>query len=79
MTERSSFKPFKTSPEIIPLAVKSYIRFPLSFGNVEGLLHDRGVDVSHETVRHCWRRGTAARGESGPHGGGRPKSACAVP
>ena len=31
-----------------------YVRFPLSLRNVEDLLHERGVDVSHETVRF-WR------------------------
>ena len=31
-----------------------YVRFPLSFRNVEDLLHERGVDVSHETVRFWW-------------------------
>ncbi|MDB9966124.1 IS6 family transposase, partial [Planktomarina temperata] len=36
----------KTSPKIIRLAVMLYIRFPLSFRNVEDLLHERGVDVS---------------------------------
>jgi len=30
MTERSPFRYFKTSPEIIRLAVMMYIRFPLS-------------------------------------------------
>jgi putative transposase len=56
MTKRDPFKSFKTSPEIIRLAVMLYIRFPLSLRNVEDLLHERGIDVSHETVRFWWRR-----------------------
>jgi putative transposase len=28
-----------------------YVRFPLSLRNVEDLLHERGIDVSHETIR----------------------------
>ena len=28
-----------------------YIRFPLSLRNVEDLLHERGIDVCHESVR----------------------------
>ena len=28
-----------------------YLRFPLSLRNVEDLLHERGIDVSHEMVR----------------------------
>ena len=56
MTNRSPFKSFKTSPEIIRLAVMLYVRFPLSLRNVEDLLHERGVDVSHETVSLWWHR-----------------------
>ncbi len=40
------FRYFKTSPEIIRLAVMLYVRFPLSLRNVEDLLHERGIDVS---------------------------------
>jgi putative transposase len=29
-----------------------YVRFPLSLRNVEDLLHERGIDICHETVRH---------------------------
>jgi putative transposase len=36
-----------------------YVRFPLSLRNVEGLLHERGVDVSYESVRYwCYRFGS---------------------
>jgi transposase-like protein len=56
MTKPSPFKYFKTSPEIIRLAVMLYIRFSLSLRNVEDLLHERGVDVSHEAVRFWWHR-----------------------
>ncbi len=56
MTNPASFKYFKTSPEIIRLAVMLYIRFPLSLRNVEDLLHERGIYVSHEAVRYWWNR-----------------------
>jgi putative transposase len=56
MPSRSPFRYFKTSPEIIRLAVMLYIRFPLSLRNVEDLLHERGIEVSHETVRIWWNR-----------------------
>jgi putative transposase len=56
MPNRSPFRYFKTSPEIICLAVMLYVRFPLSLRNVEDLLHERGIDVSHETVRFRWHR-----------------------
>jgi putative transposase len=56
MTKPNPFKYFKTSPEIIRLAVMMYVRFPLSLRNVEDLLHERGVEISHETVRFWWHR-----------------------
>ena len=33
-----------------------YIRFPLSLRQVEDLLHERGIDICHETVRAWWNR-----------------------
>ena len=56
MTKPNPFRYFKTSPEIIRLAVMLYVRFPLSLRNVEDLLHERGIDVSHETIRFWWNR-----------------------
>ena len=46
MTNRSPFRYFKTSPEIIRLGVMMFIRFQLSLRNVENLLHERGIDIS---------------------------------
>jgi putative transposase len=56
MTQRSPFRYFKTSPEVIRLAVMLYVRFSLSLRNVEDLLHERGIEISHETVRFWWLR-----------------------
>ena len=36
--------------------VMMYVRFPLSLRNVEDLFHERGIDISHETVRFWWNR-----------------------
>jgi len=33
-----------------------YVRYPLSLRNVEDLLAERGIDISHETVRFWWNR-----------------------
>ena len=33
-----------------------YVRFPLSLRNVEDLLHEQGIDICHETVRHWVER-----------------------
>ncbi|SMX23351.1 IS6 family transposase [Boseongicola aestuarii] len=56
MTKSDPFKYFHSSPEVIRLAVMLYVRFPLSLRNVEDLLHERGIDISHETVRYWWNR-----------------------
>jgi putative transposase len=56
MPNPNPFRYFKTSPEVIRLAVMLYIRFPLSLRNVEDLLHERGIEISHETVRFWWNR-----------------------
>jgi hypothetical protein len=56
MTKSDPFKYVHSSPEIIRLAVMLYVRFPLSFRNVEDLLHERGIDISQETVRYFWNR-----------------------
>ena len=56
MSHARIFRCFKTSPEIIRLAVMLYFRYPLSLRNVEDLLHERGIDITHETVRFWWNR-----------------------
>ena len=33
-----------------------YVRFPLSLRQVEDLLHERGIEICHETERFCWNR-----------------------
>ena len=38
-----------SSPEVIRLVVMMYVRYPLSLRNVEDLLAERGIDISHET------------------------------
>jgi len=38
-------------PKIIRLAVMLYVRYPLSLREVTGLLHERSIGISHETVR----------------------------
>ena len=38
------------------MAVIMYVRYPLSLRNVEDFLHERGIEISHETVRFWWNR-----------------------
>jgi hypothetical protein len=55
-------------PEIIQHAIWLYLRFTLSYRDVEELLAERGLDISYETVRRWvlphsifWYRGTKPR------------------
>ncbi|WP_158913235.1 IS6 family transposase [Caulobacter sp. S45] len=50
------FRWFDSSPEVIRLVVMLYVKYPLSLRNVEDLLHERGIDICHETVRLWWTR-----------------------
>lgn len=47
---KNPFRYFKTSPKIIQLQVMN-VRFQLSLRNAEDLLHERGIDICHESVR----------------------------
>lgn len=54
MTKRKNspgFKDHRFPPEIIEYAVWLYFRFSLSLRDVEDLLSERGIIVSHETIR----------------------------
>jgi putative transposase len=53
---RNPFCCFNSSPEVIRLAVMMYARYPLSSRRVEDILFERGIDISHETVRFWWNR-----------------------
>ena len=46
----SAFAGFRFPPEIIVLAVRWYLRFGLSYRDVEELLTERGIEVDHVTV-----------------------------
>ena len=46
-----SYRRHRFPPEIIQHAIWLYLRFTLSYRDVEELLAERGVDISYETVR----------------------------
>lgn len=46
----SAFAGFRFPPEVITLAVRWYLRFGLSYRDVEELLAERGVDVDHVSI-----------------------------
>jgi DDE domain len=49
--QKISYSGYRFPPEIIQQAVWLYLRFTLSFRDVEDLLAERGITVSYETVR----------------------------
>jgi transposase-like protein len=55
---RSAFAGFRFPPEVIALALRWYLRFGLSYRDVEELLAERGVQVDHVTVFRWVRRFT---------------------
>jgi IS6 family transposase len=47
---RSAFAGFRFPREVITVAVRWYLRYGLSYRDVEELLAERGVEVDHVTV-----------------------------
>jgi transposase-like protein len=47
---RSAFAGFRYPPEVIVVAVRWYLRYALSYRDVEELLVERGVEVDHVSV-----------------------------
>ena len=56
--ERSAFTGFRFPPEVITVAVRWYLRFGISYRDVEELLVERGVEVDHGTVYRWVQRFT---------------------
>jgi transposase-like protein len=61
---RSAFAGFRFPPEIIVIAVRWYLRYGLSYRDVEELLVERGVEVDHVTVYRWVLRFTPLLGEA---------------
>jgi putative transposase len=67
-----SYSRYRFPPEIIQHAIWLYIRFTLSFRDVEDLLAERGIMVSYETVRRWvnhfgrWSQRTSANADPNP-------------
>jgi transposase-like protein len=53
LAPRSAFAGFRFPPEVIVLAVRWYLRFGLSYRDVEELLAERGIQVDHVSI-HRW-------------------------
>ena len=61
---RSAFAGFCFPPDVIVLAVRWYLRFGLSYRDVEELLAERGVRVDHVTVYRWVQRFTPLLAEA---------------
>ncbi|MCA1703420.1 MAG: IS6 family transposase [Actinobacteria bacterium] len=60
----SAFVGFRFPPDVILLAVRWYLRFGLSYRDVEELLAERGVEVDHVSVYRWVRRFTPMLAEA---------------
>ena len=54
----SAFAGFRFPPEIIVLAVRWYLRYGLSYRDVEELRGERGIEVDHVTIYRWVQRFT---------------------
>jgi hypothetical protein len=61
---RSAFAGFRFPPDVIVLAVRWYLRFGLSYRDVEELLTERGIKVDHFTVYRWVQRFTPLLAEA---------------
>ena len=74
----SVFAGFRFPPEVISLAVRWYLRYGLSYRDVEELLAERGIAVNHVTIYRWVQRFTRsssrplARAATPPVTGGWP-------
>lgn len=57
-TRSGSFSGFRFPPEVILLAVRWYLRFGLSYRDLEELLAERGIEVDHVTLYRWVQRFT---------------------
>jgi transposase-like protein len=55
---RSAFARFFYPPDVIVLAVRWYLRFALSYRDIEELLAERGIEVDHTTIYRWVQRFT---------------------
>src|SRR5437763_11490907 len=55
---RSTFTGYRFPPDVIMIAVRWYLRYGLSYRDVEELLAERGIEVDHVTVYRWVQRFT---------------------
>jgi len=67
--KKISYRGYRFPPEIIQRAIWLYLRFALSFRDVEDLLAEHGITVFYETVRHWVSHFGPLIGDSSNHSG----------
>jgi IS6 family transposase len=72
-TRPAAFRRFHFPPDVIVLAVRWYLRYNLSYRDLEELLGERGIHVDHATLQRWVQRFTpllidAARSRRRPVG-----------
>jgi transposase-like protein len=70
-----SYAPHRLPPDVIRHAVRLYLRFTLSYSDVEELLTERGPEVSYEMVLRWVLMRAAIRSQPARH----ERHAAAVP
>jgi IS6 family transposase len=63
----SAFAGFRFPPEVILLAVRWYLRYGLSYRDLEELLAERGVEVDHVTLFRWVQRFTPILADAAGH------------
>jgi IS6 family transposase len=71
----SAFAGFRFPAEVIVVAVRWYLRYGLSYRDVEELLLERGVEVDHVTVFGWVQRFTPLLADAARFAGTRPATA----
>ena len=64
ISPHSDFAGFRFPSDVIVLAVRRYVRFGLSYRDVEELLTERGVEVDHVTIYRWVQRFTPLLAEA---------------
>ena len=54
--QRSAFAGFRFPPEVITVALRWYLRYGLSYRDVDELLAERDIAVDHVSVYRCVQR-----------------------
>ena len=63
---KPNFAGFRFPPDVIMIAVRWYLRYGLSYRDVEELLAERGITVDHVTVYRWVQRFTPTALQGGP-------------